>query len=78
MKEKKVKWIVLLPVLVLVAVVADIAIRLSVLAIPLKFIMKIPDCLNKLNEAANLTNISIVPPGTLETRRRNLSTLRTK
>ena len=45
-------------VLVLLAVVADIAIRLSVLAIPLKFIMKNPDCANKLNEAANLTNIS--------------------
>ena len=81
MKKKKVKWIVILLVLVLVAVVADIAVRLSIPAKPepslqyskilIKIGMEDPDCANKLLKAANLTNIRIVPPGTLTSRRKN-------
>ena len=88
MKEKKVKWVVILLVIVLIVIVADIAVRFSVpakpkqpsrcLKIPMKFAMEYPDCANKLIEAANLTNIHVVPPGTLEARRRNLSSLYTK
>jgi hypothetical protein len=88
MKKKEAKWVVILLVLVLIAAVVDIAVRLSVLAkpkqpsrclaIPIRFLMEYPNCTNKLIQAANLTNIHIVPPGTLEARRRNLSTLRTK
>ena len=79
MKEKKAKWIVILLVLVLAAVVADIAVRLSVPAKPepslqyskilIRVGMEDPDCANKLLKAANLTNIRIVPSGTLEARR---------
>ena len=79
MKKKKAKWIVILLVLVLIAVVADIAVRLSGSAkskpslqyskMLIKIGMEDPDCANKLLKAANLTNIRIVPPGTLEARR---------
>ncbi len=85
MKKKKAKWVVILLVVVLVAVVSDIAIRLS---IPVKsepslqyskILIKVgkedPECANKLLKAANLTNIHIVPPGTLEARRYNQSKL---
>ena len=88
MKDKKVEWVVILIVVVLIVVVADIAVHLSVpekskqpsqcLEIPIKFVMEYPDCTNKLLKAANLTNIRIVPPGTLEARRNNLSILRKK
>ena len=79
MKEKKVKWVIILLVLILIAIVADTTVRLSVpakpkkssrcLAIPIKFAMENPDCTNKLIKAANLTNIRIVPSGILEGRR---------
>ena len=72
-------------VLVLIAVVADIAVRLSMsakpkqssrcLAIPIRFLMEYPNCTNKLIQAANLTNIRIVPPGTLDLRRLKQSVL---
>ena len=85
MKEKKVKWVIILLVLILIAIVADTTVRLSVpakpkkssrwLAIPIKFAMENPDCTNKLIKAANLTNIRIVPSGTLEARRYNQSKL---
>ena len=85
MKKNKAKWAVILLVLVLMAVMVDIVVRLSVpanpkqpsrcLAIPMKFAMEYPDCANKLIQAANLTNTHIVPPGTMEARRRNLSRL---
>ena len=85
MKNKKTKWIVILLVLVLVAVVADIAVRLSVPAKPkpslqyskmlINIGMEDPDCANKLLKAANLTNVHIIPPGTLEARRYNQSKL---
>ena len=88
MKEKKVEWVVILIVVVLIAVVADIAVHLSgpekskqpsrCLEVPIKFAMEYPDCTNKLIQAANLTNIRIVPSGTLEARRNNLSILRKK
>ena len=79
MKKNKSKWAVILLIVVLVAVVADIAVRLSVPAksepspqyskMLIKVGMEDPDCANKLLKAANLTNIRIVPPGTLEARR---------
>ena len=85
MKEKNIKWITVLLMLVLVAIVADIAIRLNWsyqskdtsrhLVIPVEFMYKYPDCANKLIEAVNLTNVHMVPPGTLETRRYNQSRL---
>ncbi|MFC1677836.1 hypothetical protein ACFL3G_12350 [Planctomycetota bacterium] len=81
MKKKKAKWIVILFVLVLIAIMADIVVRLSV---PVKselssqyskMIIKVgledPDCANKLLKAANLINVRIVPPGTLTSRRKN-------
>jgi len=81
LKKNKAKWIVILLVVVLVAVVADIAIRLSMPTKPklssqyskmlIKIGMEDPDCANKLLKAANLTNIRIVPPGTFEARRKN-------
>lgn len=85
MKKNKAKWTVILLIVVFIMVSVDIAVRLSVpakskhpsrcLTIPIKFAMEYPDCANKLIEATNLTNIRIVPPGTLEARRRNLSHL---
>jgi len=85
LKKKKAKWIVILFVLVLIAIMADIVFRLSV---PVKselssqyskMIIKVgmedPDCANKLLKAANLTNVRIVPPGTLTSRRKNQTTL---
>ena len=75
-------------IVVFIAVVADIAVRLSVpdkskqpskcLTVPIKYAMEYPNCTNNLLKAANLKNVHIVPPGTLEARRRNLSTLHTK
>ena len=85
MKKNKAKWAVILLAVVLIAVLVDIAVRLLVpdepkqpsrcLEIPIKFAMENPGCANKLIEAANLTNIHIVPPGTLEERRYNQSKL---
>ena len=85
MKEKKAKRVVILLVVLLIVVVADITVRLSVpakpkqpsrcLAIPMNFAMENPDCMNELFKAVNLTNIRIVPPGTLEARRYNQSKL---
>ena len=84
MKKKKAKWVVILLVLVLITIMADIAIRLSMLSepeksrcleIPIKFVMENPDCADKLFKAANLTNVHIVPPGTLEAQRYNQSKL---
>ena len=79
MKKNKAKWIVILLVVILIAVVADMAIRLSIPTKPelssqyskmlIKVGMEDPDCANKLLKAANLTNIHIVPSGTLDARR---------
>lgn len=79
MKKNKAKWAVILLIVVLIAIVADIAVRLSVPANPkpslqyskalIKVGMEDPDCANKLLKAANLTNVRIVPQGTLNTRR---------
>ena len=85
MKKNNAKWVTILLVVVLIAIAADIAVHLSepektkqpsqCLEIPIKFAMEYPNCANKLLKAANLTNIRIVPPGTLEARRYNQSTL---
>ena len=82
MKKNKAKWAVILLVVVLTAIVIDIAVSLSVptpsrcLEIPIKFAMEYPNCTNRLIEAANLTNIRIVSPGTLEARRHNTSKIK--
>ena len=65
--------------MILIAVVADITIRVlpsakakqqsRCLAVPTKFIMEHPDCADKLVQAANLTNIHIVSPKRLESGR---------
>ena len=88
MKEKKIKWVIILLIVVLVAVVADIAVRLSVpekptqpsrcLTIPIKFAMEYPNCTNNLLKAANLTNIRIVPHGTIESRLRHQTDFRSQ
>ena len=88
MKKNNAKWVAVLLVVVLIAIAADIGVHLSgqakskqpsrCLEIPIKFAMEYPDCTNKLIQAANLTNIRIVLPGTLEARRNNLSILRKK
>ena len=85
MKKNSAKWAVILFAVVLIAVLVNIAVRLLVpdepkqpsrcLTIPIKFAMENPDCMNKLLKTANLTNIRIVPPGTLEARRYNQSRL---
>ena len=84
-EKNKAKLAVILLIVVLIAIVADIAVRLlgpkkskqpsRCLEIPIKFAVEYPNCANKLIQAANLTNIRIVPPGTLEARKRNLSHL---
>jgi len=76
LKKNNAKWVAILLVVVLIAIAADIAVHLSepektkqpsqCLEIPIKFAMEYPNCANKLLKAANLTNIRIVPPGTLE------------
>jgi hypothetical protein len=83
MNEKRIKLIVILLIVILIAVMVDITIRVlpsakpkqqpRCLAVPAKFIMEYPDCANKLVQAANLTNIHIVSPGTLWSRRYNQS-----
>jgi len=79
LKEKIVKWAVILLIVVLIAVVVDITVRQLVSTKPepslqyskmlIKIGMEDPDCANKLLKAANLTNVHIVPPGTLDARR---------
>ena len=79
MKEKNRRWVIVLLVMILIAFVADITIRIlppakakqqsRCLAVPTKFIMEHPDCADKLVQAANLTNIRIVSPKILESRR---------
>lgn len=76
MNEERTILIVILLIVILLAVVADITIRVlpsaeskqqsRCLAVPTKFIMEHPDCADKLVQAANLTNIRIVSPKTLE------------
>ena len=83
MKKNKAKWAIILLIVVLIAVIADIVVRLSVPASPelslqySKALMKVgmedPNCANKLLKAANLTNVRIVPPGTLNARRNRRS-----
>ena len=83
MNEKRIRWVIILLIVILIAVMADIAVRFlplakpkqqsRCLAVPTRFIMEYPDCANKLVQAANLTNIHIVSPGTLLARRYNQS-----
>jgi hypothetical protein len=36
---------------------------------PIKFAAEYPDCANRLLEAMNITNVKVVPAGTIESRR---------
>jgi hypothetical protein len=79
LKEKNRRWVIALLVMILIAVVADITIKVyppakakqqsRCLAVPTKFIIEHPDCADKLVQAANLTNMRIVSPKTLESER---------
>ena len=79
MKQKKDKWLKVLLVFLLIAVMADITARLLLLAeekvpsrclaIPTQYVLEYPECVDKLLQAANITNVHIVPSGTLESRR---------
>lgn len=77
MNEKRIRLIVILFIVILLAVMADIALRLlhpakqqsRCLVVPTSFIMEHPDCADKLVQAANLTNVRIVSPKTLESQR---------
>lgn len=79
MNEERTRLIGILLIVILIAVVADITIRVlpsakakqqsRCLVVPTRFIMEHPDCAKALVQAANLTNVRIVSPGTLEDRR---------
>ena len=83
MNEKRIILIVILLIVILLAVVADITIRVlpsakakqqsRCLAVPTMFIVEHPDCADKLVQAANLTNIRIVPPSPLNPKKQNES-----
>ena len=76
MKQKKNKWLKVLLVLLLIAVMADVTARLLLLAeekapsrclaIPTHYVLEYPECVDKLLQAANITNVQIVPTGSLE------------
>ena len=79
MKQKKDKWLKVLLVFLLIAVMADITARLLLLAeekapsrclaIPTQYVLEYPECADKLLQAANITNVHIVSSGTLESQR---------
>ena len=79
MKQMEKKWLKVLLVLLLIAAMADVMIRLLLLAeekkpsrclaIPTRFILEYPECADKLLQAMNVTNVHIVPAGTLISRR---------
>ena len=79
MKQSKKRWLKVLLVLLLIAVMADVTVRLLLmaeekvpsrcLAIPTRFILEYPECAQRLVEAANVTNVRIVATDTFESRR---------
>ena len=78
MKQRKERWLKVLLVLLLIAIMADVTIRLLLaeektpsrcLAIPTRFILEYPECAQRLVEAANVTNVRIVATDTFESRR---------
>ena len=79
MKQKKGRWLKVLIVLLLIAVVADVTARILLLAeekaasrclaIPTHYVLEYPECADKLLQAANITNVHIVSSGTLESQR---------
>ena len=75
MNQKGTMWIRILLTIVLIAIIIDITIHFLVLTrsippsrcltIPKKFVVEYPECADKLIQAANLTNIRIIPYETL-------------
>jgi hypothetical protein len=75
MKQSKKRWLKVLLVLLLIAVMADVTVRLLLmaeekvpsrcLAIPTRFILKHPECAQRLVEASNVTNVRILSKGSL-------------
>jgi hypothetical protein len=73
------KLLIALIVIVVILLAFDIGLRLNCkptsressqhMVIPIGFMYKYPDCTKKLVEETNLTNIHMVPPGTLEQKR---------
>ena len=76
LKEKKLRWIVLLVVFVGVAISGGAIVRLLLpsiserpskcLVVPRTFILEHPDCAEKLLRAANITSVHIIPHRALE------------
>ena len=79
MKQREKKWLKVLLVLLLIVVVADVTARLLLLAeekapsrclaIPTRYVLKYPECADKLLQAMNITNVHIVPAETLISRK---------
>ena len=72
MNEKKSRWVMVLLVLLLAALIVNVAIMLKsvrskpCLAIPTRFILEYPECAEKLVTALNVSGVRIVLPGQLE------------
>ena len=67
MQSNHMKWLIVLAVLLLTAVVVDIGVRISgndrpCLAIPTRFILEEPQCAEKLVRAANVSGVRVVAP----------------
>ena len=86
MNEKKSRWVIGLLVLVLILLAVNISVTLKSLNLrqskacpnmPIKFAVEYPDCANRLLEAMNITNVKVVPAGTIESRRYKESILLT-
>ena len=69
MKKDKSKWVVVLLMLILVALVVNVVIMIRLvqtkaskpcLSIPTRFILEYPECAEKLVQAANVSNVRIV------------------
>lgn len=66
MNETKSRWVMVLLVLLLAALIANAAIMLKsvrsrpCLAIPTRFVLEYPDCAEKLVQVANVSGVRIV------------------
>ena len=79
MKQRKKRWLKVLLMLLLIAIMADMTVRLILLkeektpsrclAIPTQYVLEHPECADKLLQAANINNVHIVQAGTFEPRR---------
>ena len=71
------RWMIALLILIVILLVVSIFITLKSLTLrqpktylnmPIKFALEYPECANKFLEAMNITNIRVVPAGTIESR----------